>query len=75
MQAVTQLEEWLRDGAVKYPFPQIQAWWEELHWRFWEELKQWRQLVLHERNTQRVTNGDLQESLLLPDEHGRARFH
>jgi hypothetical protein len=56
----------------KFPKEQVWAWFEELTWRFWEEMKEILRQLKKEVGRQNLTAAELKFYALMPDEAGRA---
>eukprot|EP00972_Heterocapsa_arctica_P015949 2351658-Heterocapsa_arctica.AAC.1 len=56
-------------------FPKaIQEFWEELRWRFWEELKETLRKIKHEVGRENLRRSDIAEYALAPGADGQARL-
>ena len=62
------------DDPHEYPPYVILGIWEELNWRWWEELKMELRSLLRDMDTEAPTKSELKFYALSPDEHGRPRF-
>ena len=70
--ALDLLKEWHQSTPHKWPLVVLSEVWEELHWRFMEELKETLRLLKKEAGRETMSLQDIKFFALLPDEHGRA---
>ena len=70
--AVDLLIEWHQGEPHKWPLTVVAEIWEELHWRFIEELKETLRLLKKEANRETMTLPDIKFYALLPNSAGQA---
>ncbi|CAK9076517.1 unnamed protein product [Durusdinium trenchii] len=70
--AVNLLSEWHIGAPHKWPLQVLLDVWEELHWRFLEELKEELRKIKRLAGRESMTLNDLKFYALMPDEEGRA---
>ena len=70
--ALTLLLEWHQSEPHKWPLSVVSEIWEELHWRFFEELKEVLRLLKKEANRETMSLQDIKFFALLPNAEGRA---
>ena len=70
--AVNLLSEWHIGAPHKWPLQVLLDVWEELHWRFLEELKEELRKIKRLAGRESMTLSDLKFYALMPDEEGRA---
>ena len=68
--AARTLGEWHLGAPHKWPLPVLCEVWEELHWRFCEELKDQLRKIKKLAGRETMTLQDLKFYALMPDEHG-----
>ena len=70
--ALDLLKEWHQATPHKWPLAVLSEVWEELHWRFLEELKEILHLLKEEASRETMSLQDIKFFALLPNEHGQA---
>ena len=70
--AVGLLKEWHQAEPHKWPLQIVAEIWEELHWRFWEELKETLRLLKKEAGRESMSLADVKFFALLPSSTGSA---
>ena len=70
--ALELLTEWHQSEPRKWPLSVVSDIWEELHWRFFEELKEILRLLKKEAGRETMSLQDIKFHALLPNASGRA---
>ena len=70
--ALALLLEWHQAEPHKWPLSVVSEIWEELHWRFLEELKETLRLLKKEANRETMSLQDIKFYALLPNSDGKA---
>ena len=70
--AASLLAEWHQKAPHKWPLHVVQEVWEELHWRFFEELKELLRQLKVEAKRESMTLQEIRFHALLPGPDGRA---
>ena len=70
--ALSLLLEWHQSEPHKWPLSVVSEIWEELHWRFFEELKETLRLLKKEANRKTMSLQDIKFYALLPNTEGKA---
>ena len=70
--ALELLTEWHQSEPHKWPLSVVSDIWEELHWRFFEELKEILRLLKKEAGRETMSLQDIKFHALLPNASGRA---
>lgn len=68
------LENMHEENHHEWPREEVWSVWDELTWRWWEEIKHSYRTFLREMGTETVTKADLRFYALAPNEHGVAKF-